>query len=493
MKITLKKLKVFTVVIILCTGTVISSCSDDLNIKPEGQITPEGFFSTDRAVELVNAIYNNLLQWPQHSFSWIGVSSIISDDADKGSDPGDTGTDKDQLDALTFTPTSLSFNEVWGANYRGITRSNTAISIIASPDTQLDETFRNRLLGEARFLRAYFYFNLVRMFGDIPKLDRVLDPNIPEDLAVVSIRAPKQEIYNLIIEDLTFASENLFPKSQMDVGRATSGAAKALLAKVNMYLQNWEEVKRLTDEIIASGQYQLQSDYASLWRESSENGVESIFEVQGLGGPLNLGLQGYVVSQGVRGQWGWGFNTPSEDLVNAYDAAGDNIRKNATIIFAGETMWDGEQVIASPPNPRYNEKAYLSRVAETFNGNDWESNKNMRILRYAEVLLMNAEAANELGQTGTALSSLNEVRQRVNLPDITTTNQAELRMAIWNERRLELAFEHDRWFDLVRQGRAGQVMRALGKPFVDGKHELFPIPQAQIDVSGGALTQNPGY
>jgi hypothetical protein len=473
--------------------SMMVSCSDDLNIKPEGQITPEGFFSTDRAVELVNAIYNNLLQWPQHSFSWLGVSSIISDDADKGSDPGDTGADKDKLDALTFTATDPSANEVWGANFRGITRSNTAINIISSPETQIDETFRNRLIGEARFMRAYFYFNLVRMFGDVPKLDRVLNPNIPEDLAAVSIRVPKSEIYDLIVSDLTFASENLFPKSEMDIGRATSGAAKTLLAKVNMYLGNWSEVKRLTDEVIASGEYNLQADYATLWRESSENGPESIFEVQGLGGPLNLGVQGYVVTQSVRGQWGWGFNTPSQDLVDAYDAAGDEIRKNATIIFAGETMWDGEQVIASPPNPRYNEKAYLSRVAETFNGNDWESNKNIRILRYAEVLLMNAEAANELGQTGPALQSLNEVRQRVNLPDVTTTNQAELRMAIWNERRLELAFEHDRWFDLIRQGRAGEVMRALGKPFVDGKHELFPIPQRQIEVSGGQLTQNPGY
>lgn len=486
-----------TVKVITLTGCIslftLSSCSDDLNIKPEGQITPEGFFSTDRAVELVNAIYNNLLQWPQHSFSWNGVSSIISDDADKGSDPGDTGADKDQLDALTFTSTSLSFNDVWGANFRGITRSNTAIGIISSPDVTLDEAFKNRLLGEAHFLRAYFYFNLVRMFGDIPKLDRILDPNVPEDLAAVSIRVPQAEIYDLIISDLTFASENLSNRSQMEVGRATSGAALTMLAKVQMYLKNWNEVKRLTDEVIASGQYNLQADYASLWRESSENGTESIFEVQGVGGPLNLGVQGYVVSQSVRGQWGWGFNTPTEDLVNAYDAQGDDIRKNATIIFAGETMWDGEQVIQSPPNPRYNEKAYLSRVAETFNGNDWESNKNIRVLRFAEVLLMNAEALNELGQSSAALIPLNKVRMRVSLPDVTTTDQTQLRTAIWNERRLELAFEHDRWFDLVRQGRAGQVMRAHGKSFVDGKHELFPIPQAQIEVSGGSLTQNPGY
>jgi len=486
-----------TIKVITLTGCIsffaLTSCSDDLNIKPEGQITPEGFFSTDRAVELVNAIYNNLLQWQQFSFSWNGVSSIISDDADKGSDPGDTGADKDKLDALTFSSTDPSFNEVWGANYRGITRSNTAIGIISSPDVTLDEAFKNRLLGEAHFLRAYFYFNLVRMFGDIPKLDRVLDPNVPEDLAAVSTRIPQAEIYDLIIADLTFASENLNNKSQMEVGRATSGAALTLLAKVQMYLKNWDEVKRLTDEVIASGQYDLQADYATLWRESSENGIESIFEVQGLGGPLNLGVQGYLVSQSVRGQWGWGFNTPTEDLVNAYDAQGDDIRKNATIIFAGETMWDGEQVIQSPPNPRYNEKAYISRVAETFNGNDWESNKNIRVLRFAEVLLMNAEALNELGQSSAALIQLNKVRTRVSLPDVTTTGQTQLRLAVWNERRLELAFEHDRWFDLVRQGRAGQVMRAHGKAFVDGKHELSPIPQAQIDVSGGSLTQNPGY
>lgn len=492
MKTTIKTFKTIILTGFLSSLT-LTSCSDDLNIKPEGKITPEGFFSTDRAVELVNATYNNLLQWQQFSFSWNGVSSIISDDADKGSDPGDTGADKDKLDALTFTSTDISFNEVWGANYRGITRANTAIGIISSPDVTLDQDFKNRLLGEAHFLRAYFYFNLVRMFGDIPKLDRILDPNVPEDLAAVSIRVPQAEIYDLIIADLTFASENLKNKSQMDVGRATSGAALTLLAKVNMYLKNWNEVKRLTDEVMASGQYDLQADYATLWRESSENGIESIFEVQGLGGPLNLGVQGYVVSQSVRGQWGWGFNTPSQNLVDAYDAAGDNIRKNATIIFAGETMWDGEQVIQSPPNPMYNEKAYISRVAETFNGNDWESNKNIRVLRFAEVLLMNAEALNELGQSSAALIPLNKVRSRVSLPDVTTTDQTQLRLAIWNERRLELAFEHDRWFDLVRQGRAGQVMRAAGKPFVDGKHELFPIPEAQIDVSGGALTQNPGY
>lgn len=191
--------------------------------------------------------------------------------------------------------------------------------------------------------------------------------------------------------------------------------------------------------------------------------------------------------QGARGAggWGWGFNTPSEDLASSYEE-GDT-RRDATIIFRGETLWDGFLVAETVSNPMYNQKAYVSKTMESFNGGDWESNKNVRILRYAEVLLMNAEAALKIG--GDALTPLNLVRNRAGLEGLNTVTQQD----VWKERRWELAFEHDRFFDLVRQGRAGQVLRAHGKNFVDGKNELFPIPQAQIDLSKGKLTQNPGY
>lgn len=470
----------------------VGACQKDfLDVKPQGEFTPEDFFSSNpQAAEgLVNAIYNKMLDWNIHSFSWNGVSSITSDDAEKGSDPGDTGTDKHELDNYTFSPTSLSFNEIWEGNYQGIARANQALRYL--PELTIGDTLKTRLIGEASFLRAYFYFNLVRSFGGVPRVTTVPDPTNAADLEAARIRASVADIYALIEADLTTAIANLPEKGQLDVGRATRGAAQAMLAKAALYQKKWAQVQTLTDALIASGRYALAADYATLWREVGENNIESIFEVQGLGLTPNKGIQGYAVQQGVRGQFGWGFNTPTADLAAAYEP-GDK-RRDATIIFAGETLWDGEKIIASPPNPRYNEKAYISRTKETFNGNDWESNKNMRVLRFAEVLLMNAEANNELGRATQALERLNLVRVRAGLPALTMTSQTALRTAIWNERRVELAFEHDRTFDLRRQGRAGVVMRAHGKPYVDGKHDLFPIPQRQIDLSGNKLAQNPGY
>lgn len=493
----LKKMKI-RISNILISGLLIScffmhtACNEDfLEIDSQVKQTPEDYFSSsdNTASELVNAVYSNLLNWDQHSFSWNGVSSITSDDADKGSDPGDTGTDKHELDAFTFTSSSTSFNEIWGANFKGISFANQALNVV--PNLDLDENFKNRLEGEVKFLRAYYYWNLVRCFGGVPKIDKLPNPGNSEDLANGRTRATKDAIYELIISDLEFGIEHLEEKSQMsstNLGRATKGAAKTFLAKVYMYQKNWTEALRLTNEVILSNEYSLVSDYATIWRESGENSSESIFEVQASGETPNKGIQGYVAHQGVRGQLGWGFNTPSQNLENSYET-GDP-RKDATIIFPGESMWDGVIINAVTPNPRYNEKAYISKTMETFNGNDWESNKNLRIFRYAEVLLINAEAANELGQSGLALNSLNEVRSRVGLANATADN---LKEKIWHERRVELAMEHDRFFDLVRQGRAGQILRAHGKNFVDGIHEVFPIPQRQIELSEGKLIQNPGY
>ena len=252
-----------------------------------------------------------------------------------------------------------------------------------------------------------------------------------------------------------------------------------------MYQNKWPVVLTLTNEIIASIEDDLTPNYEDIWREIGENNSESIFELQGRGETPTKGIQGYFVTQGASGAggWGWGFNTPTEDLANFYEA--NDVRRDATIIFRGETLWDGLEVASTVSNPMYNQKAYVSKH-KTFNGNDWETNKNVRILRYAEVLLMNAEAALEVG--GDAATPLNRVRNRAGLPNAPIIDK----MAVWKERRVEMAFEHDRYFDLVRQGRAGDVLRAHGKNFVDGKHELFPIPQPQIDLSDGNLTQNPG-
>ena len=463
------------------------SCDDNefLDVQPSKETPEQALSSPTAATELVNAIYNKFLDFNESSFSWIGVTSITSDDADKGSDPGDTGADKHLLDALTFTSTSPSFNEVWEGNYQGIARANQALKFL--PDLDIEEDLRTRLIGESKFLRAEFYFRLVRMFGGVPLIDKVPNIQNQDDINAANTRVSKEDIYAFITSDLNDAIEGLpVSYNSADLGRATKGAALTLLAKVNMYQGNWQQVLELTNEVMGLG-YSLTPVYEDIWKEIGENNSESIFEIQGRGETPNKGVQGYFVTQGARGAggWGWGFNTPTEDLTNFYEE-GDE-RKDATIIFRGETLWDDFLVAETVSNPRYNQKAYVSRTMESFNGGDWESNKNVRILRYAEVLLMNAEAAINVG--GDAKTPLNMVRSRAGLESLENVTL----MDVWRERRAELAFEHDRYFDLVRQGRAGVVLRAHGKNFVDGKHELFPIPQAQIDLSDGQLMQNPGY
>ncbi|GMT46173.1 MAG: membrane protein [bacterium] len=470
----------------------ISSCKKDfLNVPPEGHVTPTGYYSTpDRATQLVNAVYNNLLQWDESSFSWIGISSITSDDAKKGSSAGDTGADKNLLDNFTYTSTDFSASEVWVANYRGIARANRALSIL--PGVAINLKLKHRLIAEAKFLRALYYWRLVRTFGGVPLIDTIVDPTNQAALNAANVRATKEAVYNLITRDFSYAANSLFIRSDYqstDLGRATKGAANGYLSKVYMYLKDWQKSYDYSAKVINSGQYHLAPNYAKIFREAGDNGPGSLFEIQAVGGPVNLGVQGWEVLQGVRGQFGWGFNTPSQLLEDAYEP-GDP-RKAATIIFPGDTMWDGTVIISSPPNPRYNKKAYISRTMETFDGNDWESNKHVHLLRYAEVLLIHAEAANELGKTSEALQSLKEVRARVGLPPVTTTDQAALRLKIWHERRVELGMEGDRFFDLVREGRAANVLGPLG--FRSPKNDLFPIPQAQIDISGGTLKQNPGY
>ena len=479
--------KLNTIIIASIMLLTFGGCNDNefLDVKPSKETPEQALSSPTAATELVNAIYNKFLDYNQSSFSWIGVSSITSDDADKGSTPGDLGTDKDLLDDLTFTSTALSFNEVWEGNYQGIARANQALNYL--PELDIDENLRTRLIGESKFLRAVFYFRLVRMFGGVPLIEGVPNIQNEDDINAANTRVSKEEIYTFIKSDLNDAVESLpVSYTSLDIGRATKGAALTLLAKVNMYQGNWQQVADLTSQVMGLG-YGLTPEYEDIWKEIGENNSESIFEIQARGETPNKGVQGYFVTQGATGAggWGWGFNTPTEDLTNFYEE-GDE-RRDATIIFRGETLWDGLLVANTVFNPRYNQKAYVSKSMESFNGADWESNKNIRILRFAEVLLMNAEAAINLG--GDAKTPLNLVRNRAGLESLDNVTLLD----VWKERRAELAFEHDRYFDLVRQGRAGQVMREHGKNFVDGKHELFPIPQTQIDLSDGQLTQNPGY
>lgn len=468
-----------------------SGCSNDyLDVDQTESISTKDIelFNNDAgAATFVTAIYSKFLDWNMTSFSWIGLSSIASDDADKGSSPGDTGSDKDLMDALTYNASTPSTSEIFAANYEGINRCNQALSIIPQLD-KANPALRARLLGEAKFLRAFMYFTLVKTYGGVPIIDHLPNPSSEEDRIMQLTRKSSAEVYAYIESDLNDAIAALPNKSEYaaaEKGRASKGAAYALLAKINLYQKNWQKV---VDNCNLVTGYAIVSDYASMYKLAGENDAESIFEIQGTGSVPAKGISGYSNTQGARGAggWGWGFNTPSQSLVNAYETG--DVRKNATIIFAGTTLYDGRVVPLTVENPRYNYKAYSSAFTD-----GWETDVNIKYLRYAEVLLMKAEALNELNQTPAAILLLNQIRTRAGLGNTTAVSQGDVKTAIWKERRVEMAFEHDRFFDLVRTGQAVAAFAIHGKTFVAGKHELFPLPQAFITQAGGLSTQNPGY
>lgn len=505
-------MRFLTTLITLCL--TVSCQKSFLNVPVQGQATT----ATDPnlAVNLVTGVYNSLYNSEAfggaggdiHGISFIAATNIMSDDADKGSTPTDQ-PNLGAIDDFTLTPTNNFVAALWDGYYSGISRANQALAALST--ASLDATTKNQLIGEVRFIRGYYYFNLVRFFGKVPKVVRV--PKDAQDAntdPAFQTRAPVDTIYSVITQDLQFAIANLPLRTQAAVGHANKGAAQALLAKTYLYRKNWQQVQALTQDIINSGQYALVPDYSTIWRKVGDNSTESIFETQS--GTFNNGdiaVGGYCTWQGPRvgGKGGWtdlgfGFDTPSQNLVNAYEA-GDK-RRASTIItidtspqHVGTVLYDGFRIPSadSVQNLYYNYKAYASenKNVEPFLGNRDQKQKNVRLLRYADVLLMNAEASNELGQSAAAVTNLNRIRTRAGLAATTATAQTDLRNAIWKERRVELAMEHDRFWDLVRQGRAAQVLQAAGKSFAVGKNELLPVPSLQIQLSGGRLDQNPGY
>ncbi len=485
----MKKYTTYKWVLATLFVAMAAGCESDLDVELRDRQSEIDLLSNpDNAIQLVNGVYNKNLSYDMNAFSWIGMTSITSDDADKGSTPGDSGADKDKLDNLDFSTSSTSFIDVWKARYQGIGRANKALFYLEQ--LQIDASLKSRLIGEVKFLRALWYFDLVRCFGGVPIVTTEIDINNVEAVSsVVFTRKTKQETYAQIELDLVDAIGRLPLKSQYplaDKGRATKGAAQALLAKAYMYEEKWQQCYDMCGEVINSGQYSLLADYAQVWREVGENGSESIFEVQAT---LENGIQDYTNVQGPRGtpDLGWGFNTPSLSLTNSYEAG--DLRKAATIMFIPSTLWDGFEAPTTLNNPRYNYKAYQSPIAESWNGNKGVTAKNLRVLKYSDILLIRAEAAFHVGNQGEALGRVNEIRHRAGLGDaLAVTLQS-----IWNERRWEMAMEHDRWFDLIRTGQAAAAMSANGKTFIVGTHELFPIPQEQVTASGGRLAQNPGY
>lgn len=479
------------------------SCRQDfLDIKPQGQLTSENYFaSTEQAIWAVNTIYAHIRQnaLPLH---FIGMTDIISDDTDKGSEPNDA-IFLTALDNFTFDPGHPSVLEMWRAQYTGIARANLCIENLPIVPG-ITEAMKNRLLGEATFLRAYFYFNLVRWYGDVPLITKTLNPD-----EYNQSRTPKDQVYQQIITDLVAAITLLPERSQYaaaDMGRATKGAARGILAKVYLTRRDYANAEKYALEVVNSGQYTLFPRYADIFLPVGEHSSESIFEIGCMAVESWEGRCEYNMVQGVRGipNLGWGFNRPSDNLVAQYEN-GDP-RREATVLYVGEVLPDGSGIVQDNPaliNERYNQKAWVpAHVGLQDNGPG-----NQRLLRYADVILILAEALNEQGRAGDALVYLNQIRKRARgtnnfiLPDVTVTDQRELRHRIWRERRVELALEHHRWFDVIRQLEVDQEymlprLKAI-VPMFDRfdpmKHLLMPVPQTEIDLSGQAMSQNTGY
>jgi starch-binding outer membrane protein, SusD/RagB family len=366
----------------------------------------------------------------------------------------------------------------------------------------MDPSLQNRFIAEAKFLRALFYFDLVRAWGGVP-LVTTTAPS--KDLP----RSSQQGIYDLILTDLLDAIGSLPEKSDYaaaDMGRATKGAAKSLYSKVCLFQKDYVNAEKYAMEVINSGQYSLEPNFEMANSEDGRHGVESIFEIGALPFEnMESGGNQYANVQGVRGtpNRGWGFNRPSQDLQNSFEP-GDP-RLEGTVIFLGEII-DGITIMGDGPTPDETTdgsgnvidiECYSQKVWTPGDNVPSQFNHNRRILRYADVLLMAAEALNQNNKSTEALPLLNMVRARARggnasvLADINVTDKTALDEIIFNERRHELAMEGHRFWDLVRTGRAGAVLGPLG--FVEGKHELLPIPQSEVDLSQNRIEQNPNW
>ncbi|MFI5137205.1 MAG: RagB/SusD family nutrient uptake outer membrane protein [Sphingobacteriales bacterium] len=464
-----------------------------LDVQTSNTKTSQQFWQNQQdATDAVGAMYANLHGWTNVSFAPIAIESMGSGDVDKGSSANDASFMND-FKSFTATAGEGQISDFWQGQYENINYANQILGNV--PNISMDANLKARYLAEAKFVRAYSYFRLLRAFGNIPLVLKA--PVTPQELNPK--QAPAAAVWAAIEADLNDAAAGLpATYGSADIGHATKGAALALHAKVALYQNKWSDVKTYTEQVTTLGIYSLFPDFEKMFRTQNKNNSESIFELQMILIPGNAAASNsqYSQVQGVRGSTGggWGFNNPSQDLINEFEA--NDPRLAATVITRGTTTPEGDAIPATGDDTYFNMKSYVpfSLYVSGFNEG---CQQDKIVLRYADVLLMNAEANNELGNSAAALASLEMVRARARegnasiLPKVTTTDQGTLRTAIYHERRVELAMEFERFFDVIRQGRAGTVFASRG--FVVGKNEHWPIPQTQIDLSGGNLVQNKGY
>lgn len=478
----------------------LTSCQDELTSDPIGATTLEQANTTPTlsSVELsVNSSYqllsnrlNILAEW-----DWNGglvfqndyvMQDIASDDMEKKWSPDGDQVWMDDINNYTFTSTNGGPNGLWKYDYEGIKRTNIAIGFLTKPDietiTGISTARKNQLLGEAYFLRSYYYFSLVTNFGDVPLILGAVQTY--QEAFDYAVRANKSLVWDSINSDLASAKA-LLPNSKYssttEKWRVSKGAAIALQAKAALYTEKWSDVVTLVDELAPLG-YSLNTNYFdnfSTAKEYTDNEVIFSYDHQSNTNPRN--------GNGICAPLGWGFFAPSEDFLNSFEP--NDPRKLYTV---------------DAPNQNVNKM--LGTLDGGNKGND-DAPTNKVYIRYADALLWKAEALNENADYTGAIAIINQIRARARntvtalgtfpplgtLPDrLPSTDKATVKGWLISERRAELGFENQRMLDLKRWGIAKAVMTAHGKNFLD-KHMLYPIPQSEIDASAGLLVQNPGY
>jgi len=482
-----KVILLFSISILLFT-----SCKKFLSVDPPYAQDADNYFQTpDDYNRALTGAYDML----QGSFLSLWIGEIASDNSIAGGESVNDSQGLHQIDNMTHGGVNNELRNIMRWNYTGITRVN----YIMENKDNIDFPEKQHILAEARFLRAYYYFELVKFFGDVPL---IIDKRIGIEEAQQLPRAPKTEVYAQIEADLNFAIGVLNPVAAQK-GRATKGAAQALLGKAYLYQKKYSEAVTILDEVRNSGLYSLIPNYADLFSVSNEDNSETVFDVQYTGlegggygclicleGNAAPGFQGIRQYNGPVYGDGNSYNLPTQELYNAFSPIDPR---------RGHTILDIEAFIASQPDPSsitygigagghtgyYNNK-YIKRQGEIgLPDNDLTSPVNYRVIRYADVLLMAAEAHFNLGNNQTAQQLVNQVRVRAGVPGIPVQSLND----IYKERRFELSGEGHRFFDLVRTEQAAQYITG----FIPGKHELFPIPQVEIDLAGGNWQQNSGY
>jgi starch-binding outer membrane protein, SusD/RagB family len=481
--------------ILLSFALIISvSCSDFLEEDLTGQYSNATFYKTEaHALLAVNAIYSIISFVNTDNSLWV-FGDVVSDDAVKGGAPGDQ-SDIQFLDEFNYSRNNGFLEKYWRHYYEGISRANYLLYY--GPNIEMDAALRDRVLGEAKFLRAYLYFNLVNTFGAIPlKLNPPLnEAEINRPLSTV------EDIYTQIEKDLSEASSVLDETyAGADIGRATRGAAFGLLAKAHLYQQEWEETLSAIQSLEELGLYSLQPVYKNNFIDSTQNNSESIFEIQHLSGQspkLGSHLNQWL---GPASYNGYFFDTPTQDFVDEFEVTEGGIvdpRLDYTVGRAGKPWIDGTPFDASKTPTGYLQRKHSQpKNEEPVIG---DAGLNYVYMRYADILLMKAEALNETGKTADALEPLNEVRKRAResylfdaglegfgvvpeglLPDVAG-NQQEVREAIRHERRVELGMEFHRFFDLTRYGKEEAEAALQETGFSYEENRFFLIPQSELD------------